>query len=103
MPFPAELSALPPGTTPEVLALLRRCPDVEPLRYRVTECLVTEHEEDREIFLGLQGSLRVERVGVHQPCSVLRLNIHVDDDVVRAEPLGDIELELRALWGDDAG
>ena len=28
---------------------------------------------------------------------------HAGDEVVRAEPFGDIELELRALWGDDAG
>ena len=28
---------------------------------------------------------------------------HSGDDVVRAEPLGDIVLDLRALWGDDAG
>ena len=63
MPIPADISALDPATTPEVLALIRKCPDVEPLRYRDTECLVTEHEEDREIFLVLHGSLRVERIG----------------------------------------
>jgi len=27
---------------------------------------------------------------------------HAGDEVVRAEPFGEIELELRALWGDDA-
>lgn len=63
MPVPSTLTALDPGTSPEVLALLRRCPDVEPLRYRDTECLVQENEEDREIFLVLDGSLRVERTG----------------------------------------
>jgi CRP-like cAMP-binding protein len=61
MPVPTELSALDPCTAPEVLALLRHCPDIEPLRYRDAECLVTENEEDREIFLVLNGSLRVER------------------------------------------
>ena len=63
MPLPADLSALDPGTTPEVLALLRRCPEVEPLRFRDAECLVTEHEEGRVIFLILNGSLRIERLG----------------------------------------
>lgn len=28
---------------------------------------------------------------------------HAGDDVVRAEPFANIELELRVLWGDDAG
>jgi Uma2 family endonuclease len=28
---------------------------------------------------------------------------HAGDEVVRAEPFGEIALELRALWGDDAG
>lgn len=63
MPVSTDLSTLDPGTAPEVLALLRRCPDVEPLKYRDAECLVQENEEDREIFLVLRGSLRVERQG----------------------------------------
>lgn len=63
MPDPVDLTALDPATPPEVLALLRRCPDVEPLKYRDTECLVTEHEKDRDIFLVLHGSLRIERSG----------------------------------------
>ena len=28
---------------------------------------------------------------------------HAGDEVVRLEPFGEIELELRPLWGDDAG
>jgi Uma2 family endonuclease len=28
---------------------------------------------------------------------------HAGDEAVRAEPFGDVELELRALWGDDTG
>lgn len=63
MPVAAGLSSLDPATAPEVLALVRRCPDVQPFRYPDGECLVTEGAEDRDIFLVVQGGLRVERTG----------------------------------------
>jgi Uma2 family endonuclease len=31
------------------------------------------------------------------------VSTHAGDEVVRLEPFGEIELELRTLWGDDAG
>ncbi len=70
---------------------------------------------DRVKKLAIYAHARVSHVWLVDPLArtleVLRLEggrwmivaTHSGDDVVRAEPLGDIVLELRALWGDHAG
>jgi CRP-like cAMP-binding protein len=60
MPEPFDLSVLGPEGSSELVALLQRCPDIEPRRYRDGEYLICENEDDQDLFIVVKGAYTVE-------------------------------------------
>jgi CRP-like cAMP-binding protein len=60
MPEPFDISALGQDDASEICSLLKRCPDIEPRRYRDGEYLIREDEEDRDLFIAVKGAYTVE-------------------------------------------
>lgn len=60
MPEPFDISALGIPPDSELHTLLHACPDIEAIRFRDAEALITPDETSRDIFLILRGSCLVE-------------------------------------------
>lgn len=63
MAEPLDLTQLKVPKGSEILPLLHLCRDIEALRVRDGECLVTEGEVGNDLFLLMRGSLVIEKAG----------------------------------------
>jgi len=61
VPEPYDIASLGLAAGDEVLQLLRRFPEIEPLAYREGEYLIREDEASQDIFIVLRGALVVEQ------------------------------------------
>jgi CRP-like cAMP-binding protein len=74
MPDPLDPATLDLASDPELGPLLAAHPDIEPLRFRDGELLVTEGEDSQDLFIVRKGSLVVEKAlpdGVYRPLAQL--------------------------------
>ena len=61
MPEACDLALLALPEASELRRLCTRCPDIEALRFREGECFIREGEEDRDVYLVLDGAFVVEK------------------------------------------
>jgi len=61
VPEPFDIARLGLDKASEIHALLERCPDIEPRRYKDGESLMREGEESLDLFIVLDGAYVVER------------------------------------------
>lgn len=61
MPEPFDLSVLNLPKTSEIVALLARCPDIQPIRFNEAEYFIREGELSMETYIIIDGGYVVER------------------------------------------